>query len=160
MNGVWKTFFIFLPFIIILMVFYWRVSEVEIEYPQIRVNNSEVLYDINYKYKTTLIPFIYDFTKEGRNPNYDNDKDNVLAKKVNLKSYILIDTSEMEYEITDMYIIQEGEKYKKIYEGEYISDISNYITEPGVYRIALYCKLYKMFYYDGYVDYKFKIEVE
>ena len=159
MNGIWKTFFIYLPFIIILMAFYWMISEIEIQYPKITVNNSETIYGINYKYKTTLIPFIYYFTKEGRNQQYGEKTDAALAKKVTRSGNIVIDVSDLDYDITTMYIVYEGDQLKKIYEGEYIKDITNYLIEPGTYRIALYCKLHKFLYYDGYVDYKFKIEV-
>lgn len=156
MNSIWKTLFIYLPFMIALMVFYWMINEIQIEYPSIKFNNKDIIYDINYKYKTTLIPFIYDFTKEGRQPNYIN---NIELEKVKVGDKGLINVSEMKYDITNMYIVYEGEELETVYSGSYKEDITKFLTEPGVYRISLYCKLYKMFYYDGYIDYKFKIEV-
>lgn len=157
MNSIWKTLFVYLPFIIVLMVFYWMIKEIEIEYPSMTVNNEEIMYDINYKYKTTLIPFVYDFVKEDRQSR--SYLDGIGLKKVKYGTQILIEVSEMKYDITDMYIVYEGEELKTIYEGNYTEDITKFLTETGVYRISLYCKLYKRFYYDGYVDYKFKIEV-
>lgn len=156
MNSIWKTLFIYLPFMIALMVFYWMINEIEIEYPSIKFNNKDIIYDINYKYKTTLIPFIYDFTKEGRQPNYIN---NIELEKAKVGDKGLINVSEMKYDITNMYIVYEGEELETVYSGSYKEDITKFLTEPGVYRVSLYCKLYKMFYYDGYIDYKFKIEV-
>lgn len=157
MNGVVKTFFIYLPFIILLMIFYWTINEIEIQYPTITINDSDIIYDINYKYKTTLIPFIYDYTKEGRNPNYSDS--NIPLKKVKMNETVNVKLSKMDYDVTNMYIVNESDNLKTIYNGKYNSDITKYLTEPGIYRISLYSKLYKRFYYDGYVDYKFKIEV-
>ncbi len=156
MNGIWKTFFIYLPFIVVLMVFYWMINEIEVEYPSIKFNDKDIIYDTNYKYKTTLIPFIYDFTKEGRQSNYIN---NITPSKVMLGNSATINIDKMKYDITSMYIVYEGSELSVVYEGKYSSDITKFLTEPGVYRVSLYCKLHKAFYYDGYVDYKFKIEV-
>ncbi len=159
MNGIMKTFFIYLPFIILLMIFYWTINEIEIQYPVITINDSEIIYDINYKYKTTLIPFIYDYTKEGRSPNYSDSDNKLPLKKVKMNEPVNITLSKMDYDITNMYIVSENNNMKTIYKGKYTSDITKYLTEPGIYRVSLYSKLYKRFYYDGYVDYKFKIEV-
>lgn len=157
MNSIWKTLLIYLPFMILLMIFYWRINDVEIEYPSITINGKDVIYDINYKYKTTLIPFIYSYTKEDRQPNYIDN--NIPIEKVKINTSILLNVEEMKYNITNMYIVYEDEELTKVYEGDYSEDITKYFTKPGVYRISLFSKLYKRFYYDGYVDYKFKIEV-
>ena len=106
-----------------------------------------------------MIPFIYDYTKEGRSPNYSDSDNKLPLKKVKMNEPVNITLSKMDYDITNMYIVSENNNMKTIYNGKYTSDITKYLTEPGIYRVSLYSKLYKRFYYDGYVDYKFKIEV-
>ena len=158
MSGVWKTFFIYLPFLVLLMIFYWSLNEVTVEYPIITVNDDVIMYDINYKYKTTLVPFIYDFTKEGRQTNYSELKELDLAEYP-IESKVELNVSDMQYPISNMYIVYEGETSEIVYEGNFKSDITPYLSKAGKYRIALFSKLYRRFYYNGYVDYKFKIEV-